>query len=583
MRAARARILAAVGWFPMAAVVAAGTAVLAWKLRIVAPIQYVGHADASGYAEMADSILHGRGLEVDYISWYFRKYDRRILRPEDHWPPFYSFLIVPFFAVMGKTALAAKLPSLLVSSLAFPFVVFALAGHVVRSRAVAFAAAVSILLYRPVFGWSLHCLSDVTFGFLVTAALLCAVKGYDNSWWFLPMGAFLAFSYYAKGSSLVVVPAFVGYHVLWRVLARPARRWTRRDQRFLMGLGVLLLLLLPWFVRNMAHFGDPLYTTQSHAAGYIGWKPWEEGTYPLYWGENPPSLADKLRQPQMLLRKTNEFLGRQAWWLFVAMGRRWGDFPANDISTWWTGLPAAAGLTLFAASGVYGLLLRAWRRRAGRKRRRRVWQVARRAARPEYGLFLMVALAHVAFLSAFWEPLDRLMSPVIPVVMVMGWATVWTLVRAAVAWTRRSQFVAGVVVLALLGVWVRHERADLLNARANSGYPWREADQGWMDVGRWVRRNAPGSVTMTRNPWELHFYSEEKAIQIPLAPLERVIEVARYYGATHLIPEQRRPALEPWVAGEAPGLRKVVEAHGVALYEIDYRAIPGALIRRGRQ
>ena len=88
-----------------------------------------------------------------------------------------------------------------------------------------------------------------------------------------------------------------------------------------------------------------------------------------------------------------------------------------------------------------------------------------------------------------------------------------------------------------------------------------------MDAGRWLKTNAPGSVTMTRNPWELHFYSEQKALQIPLAGLDKVIEVAKFYGATHLIPFDERPALQPWIDGEREGL-KLVYDKGLKIYEI---------------
>ena len=88
-----------------------GLAVFLVKCDITYPIKYVGHADAAGYAEMADSLIHGRGFQVDYISWYFIKYDPGIIRPEDHWPPLYSIAIAPFFLMLGKTAFAAKLPS----------------------------------------------------------------------------------------------------------------------------------------------------------------------------------------------------------------------------------------------------------------------------------------------------------------------------------------------------------------------------------------------------------------------------------------------------------------------------------------
>ena len=60
-----------------------GILVLAAKCFIVYPVQHVGESDASGYAEMADSLSHGRWLSVEYISFFFIKY-AGIPRPEDH-------------------------------------------------------------------------------------------------------------------------------------------------------------------------------------------------------------------------------------------------------------------------------------------------------------------------------------------------------------------------------------------------------------------------------------------------------------------------------------------------------------------
>jgi hypothetical protein len=93
------------------------------KCHIAYPIQYVGHADASAYAEMADSLIHGRGFEVDYISWYFIKYPN-IVRPEDHWTPLYSMAIAPFFLIFGKSAFAAKIPSLIISCFFLPLILY---------------------------------------------------------------------------------------------------------------------------------------------------------------------------------------------------------------------------------------------------------------------------------------------------------------------------------------------------------------------------------------------------------------------------------------------------------------------------
>ncbi|MDA1192222.1 MAG: glycosyltransferase family 39 protein, partial [Candidatus Poribacteria bacterium] len=529
----------------------------------------------SGYAEMADSIVKGRGLQVDYISWYFRKYDPGILRPEDHWPPLYSFLIVPFFLFMGKTAFAAKLPSLLISAFALPLTTFALAERVARSKAVAFASAITALLYYPIFNWSLHCLSDVTYAFLIVAVVLCAVKGFDDSRWFWAMGAFLAFAYYAKGSTPVIGAAIVVYYLVWRVLARPARRWMRRDTRFVVSIVIFFAIMTPWFIRNTIHFGNPIYSTQNHAAGYIGWKGWEEGTYELYWGEKPaPSLTDKRADPERWAKESAAHYKRHFWWVFLRMDKGWGDFDRNDLTTYWTGAPALLGMGLFGLMALCGIALRF---RRGEGAGRSVWRWLKPFFVPEYGLFLLVGAMHLSFLSVAWEPISRLTFPLVPLVVVMGWATVFALVERGTEWSGRSRLLASVVVIAFLSIWVNFERGVLLEARRNNGYAWKEGAQDWQELGHWIHENAPGSVTMTRNPWELHFYSEELAVQVPLATLDRIIDVAHYYGATHLIPEKNRPALELWLKGDIPGLEKVHTARGLPLYRIHYDQLPDDL------
>jgi hypothetical protein len=539
-------------WAPLAAVVTACLVAFAWKVRIVAPIEYVGHGDAAAYATLADSLLHGRGLEVDYISWYFRKYDPAVTRPEDHWPPLYPLLIVPFFAALGETAFAAKLPSLLIAAVAWPLTLYALALRVTRSRAIALASALTILLFAPVFALSLHCLSDVTQGFLVTLTVLCALKGYDDPRWFWGMGAALAAAYYTKGSTLVLLPALAAYHAVRRTTASTQRGWTRQDTRFAAGLGLWLLLMLPWFVRNTIHFGNPVYSTHTPAAGYIGWQGWEEGTYTLYWGERPaPSPFDKLRQPAVILEKAPGFLGRYLWWLFVQWGVAPGHGSVRNLSIYLFGIPAALGIALFLLRPFSG---------------------------PEYGLMLAIAGVQLAFLVVLWEPNDRLLLPILPFVVVIGWATLAAAVRrVAAVWTDHARAIASGAVLVSVALWSVHEIGLLRAANTFGGFPWKDGGHEWIDAGAWIREHAPGAIVMTRHPWELSYYSGAKAIQIPLAPLARIIEVAAFYGATHLIPDPTRAVLTPWVSGRVPGLERVYETRGLALYAIHFDALPAEL------
>ncbi len=95
-----------------------------------------------------------------------------------------------------------------------------------------------------------------------------------------------------------------------------------------------------------------------------------------------------------------------------------------------------------------------------------------------------------------------------------------------------------------------------------------------MDAGKWIAANLPGSITMVRRPSLLHFYSEEKAIQIPLASLKEIIRIMKYYGVTHLIPSgEARRALAPVVSGEVAGFKKVYQ-RDVEIYEVQYDQMP---------
>ena len=75
---------------------------------------------------------------------------------------------------------------------------------------------------------------------------------------------------------------------------------------------------------------------------------------------------------------------------------------------------------------------------------------------------------------------------------------------------------------------------------------------------------------MFREPAQLHFYSEEKTIQVPLADLNQIITVMKYYGVTHIIPKRNmRPALKLLI----PGF-KLIYDQGLEIYQIDYNLLP---------
>ena len=577
---------------PIWLLLVAGLATFIVKIQIVRPIEYVGHADASGYAEMADSLIKGRGLEVDYVSWYFLKYPPRIVRPEDHWPPFYSFLIAPFFKVLGKNAFASKIPSIFISCLLFPFAVYVLAEILSGSWVVGLAAGLHILLYPEFFRHSLYCLSDITFAFMVCTTVVLILKGTKNPRFYYPMGIAMGLAYYAKGTGLILIPAYVISYLILRF----TKQIEKRDRQFVKGLILAFLIILPWFLRNLIHFGSPIFSTQQFAVGYIGYLPWEEGTYKPYLGENLPSFFTKVKNWGIsgMIIKSQEFLKQYLWWSFIDINGAVGKFNYKQIHTYPIGVASATGLILFVISCIYQFNVKlvsvlyprivkrigrdqSWRGWEGVEIFKRINQDISEILRAWHVPKFLIVLCLLSFIYGFhvicWKPISRLAFPATPLVIATGWTSLYIFFGIIYRGLNCQRGAVILKILILLTVISSHNFSIIDRAIKKASWPYGDAGKAWIDAGKWLKSNASNSVTMTRNPWELHFYSEEKAIQIPLAGLKEIIEIARFYDATHLIPEKRRPGLDKWLSGEVAGL-ELVYNEGLKIYKIHFSQVP---------
>lgn len=543
-----------------------GAAVFVWKLWIVLPIQFVGYCDAAAYPEMAESLLQGRGFEVDYISMFFKKFDT-IAHPEDTWPPLHGVLIAPFFAILGKSAFAAKLPAMLIGALGIPWITFLLAWRLSRSRGVALAAGLTVLVYGPMFMWSLYALSDLTFGFFVLLALYCAVRGEENPKWFIAMGAAFALAYFAKQLALMPIAGVIAWYLAKRIFQRPLFPLQRKDLFFAAGLGCMLLILMPWFIRSQVHFGDPLYNNHKHVTGYLGWKPWEENTYAVYWDRELPQRFDRIEQdPKRVLDDSKAYLYNHFRTLFIRSHPHLclreenaitvnaqsniPEFSVKDPSTYWTGLPALAGIVVF-------LLLKLFRRDA--------------TAFKGFGLFLFAGGFQVMSISVLWLPVNRYNTPLIPMVAIMGWITAWLLLRRLPDMVARR---AGMIVVLLCAVWTGIEMQDVIHAQNHQTFPWKDTGENVIAMADWVKENLPDARVMTRNAWSMHFYSGVPCVRLPSGPMRDVIRVAEHYKVTHITPDKQHPDFARWSRLGLPGLKSVHNTKGGVLFEIDYDLVP---------
>ncbi|HIO80100.1 TPA: hypothetical protein EYG59_16100, partial [Candidatus Poribacteria bacterium] len=460
------------------------------------------------------------------------------------------------------------------------------------SRIVGLAAGLHILLYPEFFRHSLYCLSDITFAFMVCTTVLLVLKGTKNPRFFYPMGIAMGLAYYAKGTGLILIPAYAIFYLILRF----TKQIEQRDRQFVTGLVLAFLVISPWFLRNLIHFGNPIFSTQQFAVGYIGYLPWEEGTYKPYLGENLPSFFTKVKDWGIsgMIIKSQEFLKQYLWWSFIDINGSVGKFDYKQIHTYPIGIASATGLILFVISYIYQLNVKSilvlypkvmkrigpdkssWVLKGIETSKRinqdinkilRVWHI------PQFLIVWCLLLFLHGFHAICWRPISRLAFPAMPLVIATGWTSLYIFFGIVYRGLNYRRVAVVLTALILLTVISSHNFLIIDRARKKASWPYGDAGKAWIDAGKWIRSNAPNSITMTRNPWELHFYSEEKAIQIPLADLKKIIEIAIFYGVTHLIPEKKRPGLEKWLSGEVAGLELVYNER-LKIYKIHYGQIP---------
>ncbi len=90
-------------------------------------------------------------------------------------------------------------------------------------------------------------------------------------------------------------------------------------------------------------------------------------------------------------------------------------------------------------------------------------------------------------------------------------------------------------------------------------------------AGRWLRDNTPpDAIVMDNEPWDLHFYSDRKAVHLPHDSMELILWVMRTYGVTYITHTDQ---LESLYDGEFPVL-ELVNEEGLKIYKVWYDRLP---------
>lgn len=259
---------------------------LAVRAVLVALYPDPAYPDSYYYVEVAQAIAAGNGLNVDFI-WIFAEVGARIpdvptlpIPSNAHWLPLASFLQASFVAILGPTALASALPGILIGSIAAPLT-WAIARDAGSAPNTARAAGILIAIPGAV---TVFMAQPETFAItmpLVAATLWAASRALRGDGRAFVLAGFLAGVMALTRNDGVLLGGTLG--LIWladrvRVLRarRGTRSWSRVDDRRaisvlagVLALGVFLLVIGPWWARQLAVFGSISPTTSSGAALWI--------------------------------------------------------------------------------------------------------------------------------------------------------------------------------------------------------------------------------------------------------------------------------------------------------------------------
>jgi dolichyl-phosphate-mannose-protein mannosyltransferase len=253
---------------------------LALVVRVGLVIVYPDPAypDSYYYVDVARALAAGHGLNLDFI-WIFAEVGNHIpaspslpIPGNAHWLPLASFIQAPFIAVLGPTPWASAIPTVLIGSITAPLTWF-IARDAGAIRAVGLGAA--ILAAIPAAG-TVFMAQPENFAILqplVAATIWLTVRGLKGSTRsYVAAGLLVGLASLARNDGFILGLA-VGLVFVWD----RARAWLSRGRlaprlpwRAAVGcLGLYLIVMVPWFIRQEATFGSISPTTSGGSALWI--------------------------------------------------------------------------------------------------------------------------------------------------------------------------------------------------------------------------------------------------------------------------------------------------------------------------
>lgn len=263
---------------------AVGTPIALYVVALVVRLVLIGlfpdpaYVDSEYYVDVARRLASGQGLTIDAV-WIFAEVGGTIpvdpslpIPSHAHWMPLATLVQVPFILLLGATPFASALPFALAGALAAP-----LAWAIGRDAGARDVVSVGAGLLTAIPALSVVFMPQPdNFGLyqpLVVAAIWMASRGLRGDGWAFVAGGLAAGLATLSRNDGILVAAVIGLTFAWdRGMAwrsGGARRPAIGLAAAAGSLALFLLCVVPWYLRQLAVFGQLSPSTATGRVLYI--------------------------------------------------------------------------------------------------------------------------------------------------------------------------------------------------------------------------------------------------------------------------------------------------------------------------
>ncbi|MBN1678709.1 MAG: hypothetical protein JW966_00360 [Anaerolineae bacterium] len=453
-------------------------------------IDQPGYTDAYYYYNAGERLAQGDGLTDAYLWTYISAPDSLPGPSHAYWMPLESLVAGGSMAVLGTSFGAAQVPSVLCFA-GLVVVAVWVGASLGQTRRHAWTAGLLALFsgfYTPF--WTTTD-TFALFGLVGALALVCIGLGRQSGrwYWFALGGVLCGLAHLTRADGLL----FVMVLVLVAAWPRPLYAWRVAVMGAVVGTAAYLMVMTPWFVRNLHEIDSVLPTGGTQTVWLRGYD--ELVNYPA--GTSAADFFD--------------------WGLVNILQSRWEAF-ANNLGTF-------VAVETWVVLGPFVLL--------GLWQRRRVPLVL--------GVIIYALGLHLAMTVIFAYPGYRGGLFHSAAALLPFWAGTGVIgLDEGIAWMakrrrwRRVQaqkvFAGALVVLAaVLSLGITAQRLP-----------------DWNDSGKYyaaiVRDLPPDAVLMVNDPAALYYFTGYAGVVVPNASPDVVPDIAERYGVTHLVLDVNRTA-----------------------------------------